>query len=362
MRRPTALCATAFALSLIAPGVASATATLGISTGAMRYDDSANTVHNQVMVNQIDGARLGINGTPALTVSAPCTASGTTGGVCPTDSYPGAASFLMGSGDDGVIWLTNYQFNSVTAAGAAGDDTIVNADPGPGQANFFNGGPDDDKLTAGISGGTSQLIGDSGNDTASLGIANDPLNVSLDGVPNDGPSGAQTSNVDVENVTIYRGTIVGNGQDNILKGGDRNTITGGGGNDTITTGNGAGSVDAGTGNDEVTTRDGSDAVDLGPGLDIASTGDADDTISALDGATDQIDCGSGIDAVSADASDVVATSCEYIFQRWPSATPSTGDTGQRAAALKKCKKKRHRAAQVAKKKCKHKKEVTRLIR
>ena len=108
-------------------------------------------------------------------------------------------------------------------------------------------------------------------------------------------------------------------------------------------------MDAGTGNDEVTTRDGSDAVDLGPGLDIASTGDADDTISALDGATDQIDCGSGIDAVSADASDVVATSCEYIFQRWPSATPSTGDTGQRAAALKKCKKKRHRAAQVAKK-------------
>jgi Ca2+-binding RTX toxin-like protein len=158
--------------------------------------------------------------------------------------------------------------------------------------------------------------------------------------------------VDVENVTIYRGTIVGNGQDNILKGGDRNTITGGGGNDTITTGDGAGSVDAGAGNDNVTTRDGNDAVDLGPGLDIASTGDGNDTIAALDGATDQIDCGNGIDTVGADASDVVATSCEYIFQRWPSATPSTGDTGQRAAALKKCKKKRHRAAEVAKKKCK----------
>ena len=121
-------------------------------------------------------------------------------------------------------------------------------------------------------------------------------------------------------------------------------------------------MDAGTGNDEVTTRDGSDAVDLGPGLDIASTGDADDTISALDGATDQIDCGSGIDAVSADASDVVATSCEYIFQRWPSAPPSTGETGQRAAALKKCKKKRHRAARRQEEVQAQEAEVTRLIR
>ena len=78
----------------------------------------------------------------------------------------------MGSGDDGVIWLTNYQFNSVTAS--RWPATTPSPDPGTGQANFFNGGPDDDKLTADISGGTSQLIGDSGNDTASLGIADDP--------------------------------------------------------------------------------------------------------------------------------------------------------------------------------------------
>jgi hypothetical protein len=356
MWRPTGLCAAAFALSLIAPSAASASATLVISTGAMRYDDSANTVHNQVMVARIDGARLGINGIPALTVSSPCTQNGTTGGVCPTDSYPGAASFLMGSGDDGVIWLTEHQFNSVTAAGGAGNDSIINADPGPGQTSIFRGGPDDDALTADISGGTSQLIGDSGNDTASLGIAIDPLNVSLDGVANDGALGAQTSNVDVENVSIYEGTIVGNGQNNVLKGGNSNTITGGGGSDTIAIANGTGSVDAGPGNDDVTTHDGTDVVDLGPDPDIASTGDANDTIAAFDGATDQIDCGNGIDTVIADATDVVATSCESIQRSGPvpSPTPATTDTGQHPAAPKKCKK-RQRAAQVAKKKCKHRK-------
>ena len=71
---------------------------------------------------------------------------------------------------------------------------------------------------------------------------------------------------------------------------------GGGGNDTL---------EGGTGDDLITGNDGADVL-LGS--------DGNDDIRARDGATDEVACGDGLDAVSADASDVIRDGgrCEAV--------------------------------------------------
>ncbi|MFF5445284.1 hypothetical protein [Streptomyces sp. NPDC012888] len=53
-------------------------------------------------------------------------------------------------------------------------------------------------------------------------------------------------------------------------------------------------------------------VDPGPGNDEVLTGPRADTVTARDGAVDQIGCGAGFDVVTADVADVVAADCELV--------------------------------------------------
>ncbi|MFE1554288.1 hypothetical protein ACFW6V_04765 [Streptomyces sp. NPDC058734] len=53
-------------------------------------------------------------------------------------------------------------------------------------------------------------------------------------------------------------------------------------------------------------------VDPGAGSDDIFAGPRGDTISARDGAVDEIDCGGGFDVVTADPADVVAANCELV--------------------------------------------------
>jgi hypothetical protein len=164
-------------------------------------------------------------------------------------------------------------------------------------------------------------------------------------------------------------TIVGtNGNDSSLDGTATNdVIVGAGGNDTIDGKAGLDEICGGPGNDTLTGGAGVDSIFGGPGL---------DTIHAQDGVADTINCtGGGPDSGTVDTSpgetyvgcdtdgdgvvdfldscptqSGTSSGCPASTPP-PTTTPPAGPTGQRAAALKKCKKKK--SAQ-ARRKCKAK--------
>jgi CSLREA domain-containing protein len=164
-------------------------------------------------------------------------------------------------------------------------------------------------------------------------------------------------------------TIVGtNGADATLDGtSGTDVIVGAGGNDTIDGMGGADTICGGSGNDQITGGAAVDDLLPGPGL---------NTVLSQDGLSDTINCtGGGPDSGTVDTSPAETyVSCDTdgdgvvdfldacptqsgTSNGCPASTPppppntSTGPTGQRAAALKKCKKKK--SAQ-ARKKCKAK--------
>jgi Ca2+-binding RTX toxin-like protein len=78
-----------------------------------------------------------------------------------------------------------------------------------------------------------------------------------------------------------------------------------GGNDVL---NGA------KGNDTIFGGNGKDKITGGPGKDKLYGGTGNDTIHARDGSKDTIDCGSGIDDVTADKADAVTKNCEHVHR------------------------------------------------
>jgi Ca2+-binding RTX toxin-like protein len=135
--------------------------------------------------------------------------------------------------------------------GLGGNDTLDGGNVGDGGngADVLNGGPGVDTVTYG------------GNSWWSGGV-----NVTLDGVANDGRGGtgestgganeAKDNVLEMEHVigSIQGDTLTGSGADEILDGSDGpDTINAGGGNDTIIGGNGADTIDAGDGDDLIGT-------------------------------------------------------------------------------------------------------------
>ena len=77
----------------------------------------------------------------------------------------------------------------------------------------------------------------------------------------------------------------------------------------------AAEVDGGDGNDTLETGTGDDLLTGNDGADVLLASDGNDDIRARDGATDEIACGDGVDAVSADPSDVIRADggrCEAV--------------------------------------------------
>jgi Ca2+-binding RTX toxin-like protein len=206
----------------------------------------------------------------------------------------------MGAGNDMASGATELINSTVSFDGGAGNDRLFYAQAG---SIALTGDTGDDTLVAPLVNGVSSLIGGPGNDSARMaGNAAVSVNVTLDGIANDGPAGQQVSNVDVENVTTPGGSITGDAGPNVI---------------AIGAYSGANTVSAGGGDDTVTTSIGSDTVDLGAGRDSAATGDRNDTVEARDGEADVIDCGDGVDSVVADAVDVTATTCETVSRPEP---------------------------------------------
>lgn len=196
----------------------------------------------------------------------------------PLSGGTGADTIDGGPGDDslsgGGLGLVGADAGDVLAGGE-GDDTM-------------SGGDGDDTLTGGP--GVDTFAGDAGNDTADYGAATVAVNVTLDGLANDGPAGER---------------------DNVAR--DVESVRSGSGDDDLRGSDAGNRLESAAGEDFVLGGNGSDDVQSGDGADF---------VSARDGTPDRVTCGAGEDIASVDVNDTVSNDCEH---------PDSGDSKPKLA-------------------------------
>jgi hypothetical protein len=236
------------------------TAGTGCSNGAV-FGDSASCPDSPVPVRIVihtfgGNDYLGVY--PQLATSALTIAYGGEGDDILSGGGDNPQELHGGGGNDDLYPIQGVQ----TSFGEAGDDDFA----------LLSNGDD-------ISGGDGVDTFD-GTFYASLDQA---VQVSLDGVANDGPIGSPgiRANVgtDIENLRALDGNdvLTGNTAANRLEGGK-----------------------------------GDDLLDGGPGPDTLVGDEGDDEIRARDGTADTIECGTGTDHVVADAGDVLGSGCDRV--------------------------------------------------
>jgi Ca2+-binding RTX toxin-like protein len=199
-----------------------------------------------------------------------------TGDITGTSSFSGTTKVIawMGDGNDDVIITTNITFGT-ELHGEDGNDSLR-----AGNGNdTIHGGGDDDQIAGRT--GTDDMEGDSGNDTVVYTSYTGNINVSLDGVDNDGLSGENDGVEQFENIEG------GTGNDTLTGDGNRNFLYGDSGDDSIRGGGGNDDLVGVAGNDTLKGEDGDDFL-------FAQFSDVDTVIG-----------GSGIDSGTTDAIDVV---------------------------------------------------------
>jgi Ca2+-binding RTX toxin-like protein len=239
-----------------------------------------------------------------------------------------------GSGDDRFL---GELFDRPSVVGDFGDDTFAG---GSGNDTFFAKSAFDCGESCPLANGGDDFIGGEGEDTADYHRGLAPVNVSLDGVANDG-EGGEGDNIfpDVETVvgSPAADTISGNEAGNVLKGfggddtllalGGNDTLEGAGnagnedfwssfsdgvvaapppdaGSDRLDGGNGDDSLDGGHGGDSLDGGAGSDSLEGGGGVDSLAGGDGNDGLSG-GSAGDTISGGAGDDALRGGASGLI---------------------------------------------------------
>ena len=178
-----------------------------------------------------------------------------------------------------VTSSTNYVFNatqaSITYTGThaftASGNALANTITGGRGSNTLNGGGGNDTLTGGrsndiLDGGTGAdiMTGKGGDDVYIVDNVGDQVNESANAGTDEVRTtlGTYTLQANVENLT-FTGTGaftgVGNGQNNVIKGGNGgNTLSGGAGADILIGGAGGDFLDGGTGADKMTGGAGND--------------------------------------------------------------------------------------------------------
>jgi hypothetical protein len=246
-------------------------------------------------------------------------AAGKTNNVAFSESPRGTILVQTTAGDNDAITATGCSFgggaylcagvSSLAASAGDGDDSLdasallspATLDGGDGD-DVLTGGAGDDTLRGGAgddtfnaSAGADDLRGGDGIDTAELSGAS--LSVSLDDVADDGVAG-QGENIhsDIEDVDV-----TGTGTTTLIGSEAGNGLTVVGGKAVITG---------------------------GPGADILNGGAGDDTIDARDGWPDRVNCGLGVDTVTADQFDQVRSDCEHV-----TTTPVVGGADDRPPSL-----------------------------
>ena len=265
----------------LAPGIGVYTGTsLGAltSVGSGATEVSFNTVAGTTYKIAVDG-NGGSTGTFTLEyiigkcngVNATIFANGgTTNGTAGDDVIVGSTVSEVINGGAGNDTICGYSGND-TMSGDQGNDRMY----GSLGNDWFKEGT--------VINGADRMQGDAGSDIVFYNARTIAVNVSIDGVANDGQ--AEGDNVTVDNEVVYGST-----KNDIIQGGAGNEeLRGGIGNDTLRGGAGNDSLIGGTGNDILRGEANDDALDLIDGVSGNDDGDG----------------GTGTDTAVQDAGDIV---------------------------------------------------------
>ena len=197
------------------------------------------------------------------------------------DRLDGAAGGDRLDGGDGTDVLAGGE-DADELAGGTGPDAL-------------EGGPADDTLDGGL--GPDRISGGDGNDTVRYAARSGPVQVTLDGRPNDGEV---TQSADGRLRTEEGAGSEGDDVDATTE-----SATGGGDDDTLSGNGAANRIDGGAGEDVLAG---------GRGADVLSGGGRGDAILSRDGTADRVSCGLGFDYVVADRRDQIAPGarCEFV--------------------------------------------------
>ena len=202
---------------------------------------------------------------------------------------PIVASIGGGPDGDGEAAESDNIFSDIEQiTGGTGNDTL--SGQGATSAEKLFGGAGADVLDGRF--GPDLLDGQSGVDTASYAskVAGSPVNVTLDGVANDGTGGVTEG-------------------DNVLT----ENVIGTPGNDVIFGSSGANQLDGGDGIDDLRGLVGNDVLIGGLGADSLLGGDGNDDLRAKDGVADTVNCEAGTaDIAAVDSPGDAVSNCETV--------------------------------------------------
>jgi Ca2+-binding RTX toxin-like protein len=186
------------------------------------------------------------------------------------------------SGGNGSDWYMTGGPGPDSVGGGYGNDTMYGD---PGNDTVTGGGGNDSFYAGADPDGNDTYAGGGGRDFLSYYIRGTAaLDISLDGVANDGRVGSEFDNVqpDIEGVEGSKGpnVITGTAADNGLTGlGGADTISGGDGFDSLSGGDGADILTGGDDSDSLYGGNGADQLSAGPGDDNLTGGFENDTLS-----------------------------------------------------------------------------------
>ena len=156
--------------------------------------------------------------------------------------------------------------------------------------------------------GSDVAQGGDGLDRATYATRTSGVTVTFDDVANDGGLN-ELDNVKSD-VEIVDG---GSGNDTMTGNAGANTLNGNVGADALTGGDGNDILSGGPGADSLSGEGDADELDGGAGTDSFDAGGGPDTVRSRDGVTEsQVVCGTGIDSLVADATDVAGADCEQV--------------------------------------------------
>ncbi|HYJ21524.1 MAG TPA: PASTA domain-containing protein [Solirubrobacterales bacterium] len=219
---------------------------------------------------------------------------------------------LGGVGDDDL----NGRGGGDELRGGEGADKLLGDDYQAPGADIIDGGPGSDRIERDWSSPISQ--------------PQPAIDVSLDGLANDGRPGEGDNVTAVESIHLLSPAALSAGADPVdfevfNASGAPSRLVGGPGADRLRSYDAADTIDGAAGNDWIEAGYGADTITGGPGVDTinADAGSGacnflvcrlphgNDTINVRDGEADTVECGPGTDSVSADAADTLSN-CETV--------------------------------------------------
>ena len=311
MGRNSALLASVAALVLPATAHA-ATATLDTTTDVLTV--TAAPTGSTIFVTAIVGDQIQV-AVGSDTFPASVTGCTVTSGQHTLQCPDAEISTIVANGNDSSNFLVMGVGggNTEIANGNGGIDDLFADSSEPDAAaapDTLNGGEGNDNLAFGK--GVDVVTGGGGTDTVTVKLAlNDtlqhPVNVSLDGIANDGVKGGPAGNIGADIETVE----TGNNDDTIVGGTKAETLRGVAGNDNVTGGGGADNIDGGAGDDAIVIAGGgqaaggadADTIDASTAPDdqtVVTGGSGNDILRGADG-DQRLDGGTGSDTITGGA-------------------------------------------------------------